>query len=54
MLRITGGKVYDPANNIDGKVRDVCIGDNGKFVASVDGGRVIDAAGMIILIGLEG
>jgi formylmethanofuran dehydrogenase subunit A len=51
MLRITGGKVYDPANNIDGKVRDVCIGDNGKFVASVDGGRVIDAAGMIIFPG---
>jgi formylmethanofuran dehydrogenase subunit A len=51
MLRITGGKVYDPANNIDGKVRDVCIGDNGQIVASVDGGRVIDAAGMIIFPG---
>lgn len=51
MLRITGGKVYDPANNIDGKVRDVCIGDNGKFVASVDGGRTIDAAGMIVFPG---
>jgi formylmethanofuran dehydrogenase subunit A len=51
MLRITGGKVYDPANGIDGKIRDVCIGDEGKFVASVDGGRVIDARGMIVFPG---
>src|SRR5580704_16313098 len=25
MLRITGGKVYDPAHGIDGVVKDVCI-----------------------------
>ena len=25
MLRITGGKVYDPANGIDGVVKDICI-----------------------------
>ena len=25
MLRITGGKVYDPANDVNGEVRDVCI-----------------------------
>ena len=25
MLRITGGKVYDPANGINGEVKDVCI-----------------------------
>src|SRR4249920_668373 len=50
MLRITGGKVYDPAHGIDGEVRDVCI-DNGKIVADVDGGRTIDATGMIVFPG---
>ena len=34
MLRITGGTVYDPANGVDGDVRDVCI-DDGKIVADV-------------------
>ena len=34
MLRITGGKVYDPANNIDGVVKDICI-DDGRIVADV-------------------
>lgn len=51
MLRITGGKVYDPANGIDGRVQDLCIDDRGKFVASVDGGRTIDARGMIVFPG---
>src|SRR5579884_2987339 len=50
MLRITGGKVYDPANGINGEVRDVCIRD-GKVVASVEGGRTLDAAGMIVFPG---
>jgi formylmethanofuran dehydrogenase subunit A len=27
MLRITGGKVYDPANGVDGVVKDICIAD---------------------------
>src|SRR5215468_5050220 len=51
MLRITGGKVYDPANGIDGEVKDLCIDDHGRFVASVDGGRTIDATGMIVFPG---
>jgi formylmethanofuran dehydrogenase subunit A len=51
MLRITGGKVYDPANGIDGQVQDLCIGDDGKFVASATGGRTIDATGMIVFPG---
>ena len=37
-LRIAGGTVYDPANGIDGEVRDVCIAD-GRVVADVDRGR---------------
>ena len=33
MLRITGGRVYDPANGVDGVVKDVCIAD-GRIVRS--------------------
>jgi formylmethanofuran dehydrogenase subunit A len=50
MLRIKGGKVYDPANGINGVVRDVCIRD-GKIVADVKGGRTIDATGMVVFPG---
>ena len=51
MLRITGGKVYDPANGVDGVVKDICI-DDGRIVADVDGGaRTIDATGMIVFPG---
>lgn len=50
MLRITGGKVYDPANGVDGLVRDVCIAD-GRIVADLDGGRAIDATGMLVIPG---
>jgi formylmethanofuran dehydrogenase subunit A len=50
MLRITGGKVYDPANNINGVVKDICI-DEGRIVADVEGGRTIDARGMIVFPG---
>ena len=50
MLRITGGKVYDPANNINGVVKDICI-DGGRIVADVVGGRTIDASGMIVFPG---
>jgi len=49
-LRITGGRVYDPANGIDGEVRDVCLAD-GKIVAEVDGGRTLDATGMVVFPG---
>lgn len=28
MLRITGGKVYDPKNGVNGVVQDVCIADD--------------------------
>src|SRR5450631_1961294 len=50
MLRITGGKVFDPANNINGVVKDICI-DGGRIVAEVDGGRTIDATGRIVFPG---
>jgi formylmethanofuran dehydrogenase subunit A len=50
MLRITGGKVYDPANGVDGVVKDICIAD-GRIVADVQGGRTIDATGTLVFPG---
>jgi formylmethanofuran dehydrogenase subunit A len=50
ILRISGGKVYDPANGVHGEIRDVCIAD-GRVVSQVDGGRTIDATGMIVFPG---
>jgi formylmethanofuran dehydrogenase subunit A len=50
MLRITGGKIYDPTNGIDGEVKDICIAD-GRIVHQVEGGRTIDATGLVVLPG---
>src|SRR5438105_13731185 len=50
MLRITGGTVYDPANGIDGVVKDICI-DGGRIVPAVEGGRTIDASGLMVFPG---
>lgn len=50
MLRITGGKVYDPANGINGEIRDLYVQD-GRLAAPGTGGRTIDATGMIIFPG---
>jgi formylmethanofuran dehydrogenase subunit A len=50
-LRITGGAVHDPANDIDGEIRDVCLKD-GKVVADVGpDARRIDARGMVVMAG---
>lgn len=50
-LRIVGGAVHDPANGVDGEVRDVCIED-GRIVASMpaDAPR-LDARGMVVMPG---
>src|SRR5947209_457572 len=50
MLRITGGKVYDPANGVNGEMKDVCISD-GHIVAEVEGARTLDATGMVVFPG---
>ena len=51
MLRITNGRVYDPANQIDGEVRDVCVRDS-RIVADVPPeARRIDAQGMVVMPG---
>jgi formylmethanofuran dehydrogenase subunit A len=50
-IRITGGAVHDPANSVDGEVRDVCLND-GKVVADVGpDARRIDARGMVVMPG---
>jgi formylmethanofuran dehydrogenase subunit A len=52
MLRIAGGKVYDPANGVEGAVRDICIVD-GQVVADTKdpAARTIDATGMLVFPG---
>ena len=50
MLRILNGEVYDPINGVNGEVRDICVQD-GKVVADVQGGRTIDARGMVVMPG---
>lgn len=51
MLRIKGGKVYDPANNLNGVVKDICI-SGGKIVADDgSGGRTIDATSLVVFPG---
>jgi formylmethanofuran dehydrogenase subunit A len=50
-IRIAGGRVHDPANDVDGEVRDVCLKD-GKVVADVGpDARRIDARGMVVMPG---
>lgn len=50
-LRIKNGKVYDPINNIDGEIGDICVQD-GKIVESVPAGsKCIDAKGMVVMPG---
>src|SRR5687767_2204528 len=55
LLKITDGTVYDPANGIDGVVKDVWIQDDRVVVAPSDPStkpdRTIDAAGMIVMPG---
>jgi formylmethanofuran dehydrogenase subunit A len=50
MLKIINGEVYDPIHGINGEVRDICI-DEGQIVESFTGGKVIDAAGMVVMPG---
>jgi formylmethanofuran dehydrogenase subunit A len=50
-LRIAGGSVHDPANGIDGEVRDVCI-EGGRIVERLPSGvPTLDARGMVVMPG---
>jgi formylmethanofuran dehydrogenase subunit A len=55
LTRIANGTVYDPANNVDGVVRDVWI-ENGKIVAKpadpvVRPEKTLDASGLVVMPG---
>ena len=48
-IRIINGIVFDPTNNNEGKVGDICMKD-GKIVAKVSkSAKVIDAKGMAVM-----
>jgi formylmethanofuran dehydrogenase subunit A len=50
-LRIAGGTLYDPANGVDGEVRDICI-EGGRVVSDVpQDAPTLDARGMIVMPG---
>jgi formylmethanofuran dehydrogenase subunit A len=50
-LRLVGGTIYDPANHVDGEVRDLSIED-GRIVASVpDAAPTLNVKGMIVMPG---
>lgn len=50
-LRIAGGTVYDPANEIDGEVRDVCMED-GRIVSTLpETAPTLNARDMIVMPG---
>jgi formylmethanofuran dehydrogenase subunit A len=50
-LRIRGGAVYDPANGVDGEVRDVLVED-GRIVAELpDDAPALDARGLVVFPG---
>ncbi len=55
LLKISGGKVYDPANGVDGEVRDLWVQDGKVIAAPLDPGAkgdlTLDATGMVIMPG---
>src|SRR5436309_212603 len=55
LLKIAGGQVYDPANNIDGVIQDVWIRDGTVIAAPTDPAirpdKVIDATGLVVMPG---
>lgn len=55
LLRLTGGTVYDPANDIDGETRDLWI-EGGRIVAAPTdptrrADRTLDVTGMVVMPG---
>ena len=50
-LRLRGGEVYDPANGINGQIRDVCI-ENGRIVMELPSGvPTLNLTGMVVMPG---
>ena len=53
VIKLSGGKVYDPANKVSGEVRDIYVED-GKIVAAPADGRVAqthDLKGRVVMAG---
>jgi formylmethanofuran dehydrogenase subunit A len=55
LLKIAGGTIYDPANGVDGDVRDLWV-QNGRIVAApsdlnVKPSSTLDATGLVIMAG---
>ena len=53
VIKLSGGKIYDPANKVSGEVRDVYVED-GKIVGAPAGGRVAqtyDVKGRVVMAG---
>jgi formylmethanofuran dehydrogenase subunit A len=53
-LKLTGGKIYDPANGVDGQIRDLWIRDGKVRSAPTDAAaniKSIDLAGRVIMAG---
>ena len=50
-LRIINGRVYDPANGIDGEIREINVADGHIVAEAPAGARTIDAGGMVIMPG---
>lgn len=53
LIKLSGGKVYDPANSVNGELRDVYV-DGGKIVSPDSGARVdkeYDLKGRVIMAG---
>jgi formylmethanofuran dehydrogenase subunit A len=55
LIKISQGTVYDPANGVDGELRDLWIADGKIVAAPTDPGnrpsRVIDAEGLVVMPG---
>jgi formylmethanofuran dehydrogenase subunit A len=50
-LRITGGAVHDPANGVDGEIRDICV-EGGRIVSTLPANApTLDARGMVVMPG---
>jgi formylmethanofuran dehydrogenase subunit A len=53
MIKLTGGKVYDPANNVNGEIRDIYVVD-GRVVAASPDARIdkeYDVRGKVVMAG---
>ena len=53
LIKLSGGKVYDPANKVSGEVRDIYVED-GKIVAAKPNAKldaIYDIKGRIVMAG---